>query len=316
MKEQWVKQFSAGEKVSGLFSVADLSSARTKNDKLYLRFKAIDRTGSIESKLWDEELAKECLSQLANGDIIQLIGIVEAYNQQLQLNVKECRCFDGEYDLEDFLPASPVSAKALQTQLESAITSVKNVFMHDLLRGILTEPFLTQYSNSPAAQNVHHAYVRGLLEHSLEVARFCWVFASQYPAEVDRDLLTTGALIHDMGKVDEYQCLPGFPIVERARLTGGHIVMGRDRLKAEIAQLESFPEALALVLEHMLVSHHGLKEWGALEEPSTVEAIILSQADLASARINQAVNLVRQAGDSEWTEYNSLMRRKLWIPNY
>jgi 3'-5' exoribonuclease len=232
------------------------------------------------------------------------------------MNIKTWTRIEEDYDLSDFMPSSPVPVTKLQAALESAISSVTNPFLHRLLEQIFCGPFLQEYMISPAAQHVHHAYVGGLLEHSLEVARYCWIFAQQYPREFDRDVLTTGALIHDMGKVEEYECRPGFPIVERARLIGGHIIMGRDRLKSEIAQIEDFPISLALALEHMLVSHHGLKEWGALEEPATVEAITLSQADLASARINQAVNLVRQAGDNEWTEYNPLIKRKLWIPSY
>jgi 3'-5' exoribonuclease len=316
MKEQWVNQVQTGEKVNSLFSIVELSPARTKNNSLYLRCKVIDRTGSMEAKIWDEELTQKCISELSSGDIVALSGVVETYNQQMQVNIKECSRYEGDYDLGDYLPASPVSAAKLQASLESAVSSVLNPYLHQLLEQIFSDPFLKEYSISPAAQNIHHAYIGGLLEHSLEVARYCWIFAQQYPREINRDLLTTGALLHDMGKVDEYQRRPGFPIVERARLVGGHIIMGRDRLKAEIARIEGFPDQLALALEHMLVSHHGLKEWGALEEPATVEAITLSQSDLASARINQAVNLVRQAGNSEWTEYNSLMRRRLWIPVY
>ncbi len=316
MKDQWINLLQPGEKVSSLFSVIDITSSRTKKDSLYLRFKALDRTGQMEAKIWDEDIALKCLDELSNGDIVALNGIVESYNQQLQLNVKDLSRCDDNYALEDFLPSSPVPEAKLQSNLESAINSVSNINMRDLLEQIFSGDFRKAYISSPAAQSIHHAYVGGLLEHSLEVARYCWVFAQQYPAEINRDLLTTGALIHDMGKVDEYERRPGFPIVERARLVGGHIIMGRDRLKREISKMENFPETLALALEHMLVSHHGLREWGALEEPATVEAITLSQADLASARINQAVNLVRQAEGNEWTEYNGLMRRRLWVPNF
>lgn len=314
MQKQWVKQLQAGERVDSIFALGDMSPSRTKNDTLYMRLKVYDRSGSMEARIWDEEMAARFNEQYTDGTIAAVDGTVETYNGQLQLIIKEAHPYEEEYDLSLFLPSSPLSNTERKEALRSAIDSVQNDDLRSFLLQLFTGDFLEKFCSSPAAQQVHHAYVGGLLEHSLEVGRFCWVFAREYP-KLDRDLLTTGALIHDMGKVYEYQLKPGFPIDDRARLTGGHIVLGRDLLRATLDDMAGFPPKLSLCLEHMIVSHHGIREWGALEEPSTMEAIALSQADLASARINQAVTLARETGDDEWSEYNGLLRRRLWVPD-
>lgn len=314
MQKQWVKQLQAGEKVDSIFALGDLSPSRTKNDALYMRLKIYDRSGSMEARIWDEEMAYLFKEQYTDGTIAAVAGTVETYNGQLQLIIKEARPYEEEYDLSLFLPSSRFSTEQLRQALQSAIESVDNEELRSFLLQLFAGDFLEKFCLSPAAQQVHHAYIGGLLEHSLEVGRFCWVFAREYP-ELDLDLLTTGALIHDIGKVDEYILKPGFPVDDRTRLTGGHIVLGRDLLRATLDDMAGFPPKLALALEHMIVSHHGIREWGALEEPSTVEAITLSQADLASARINQAVTLARETEKDQWSEYNNLLRRRLWVPD-
>lgn len=315
MNKQWVNELSPGQKVESIFAIGDITTARTKNDALYLRMKVYDRTGSMEARIWDEELASQCVERYADGGIVTIRAAIDSYNGQLQMIVRDIEPCEGECDLSLFLPSSPIPIEKLRLSLTKAIESVENAELRTFLSLQFSGEFMDKYCISPAAQGVHHAYLGGLVEHSLEVARFCLYFAREYP-EMDKDLLITGALIHDIGKVHEYLVRPGFPIDDRARLIGGHIVLGRDLLRGTLAQISGFPPKLALALEHMLVSHHGIREWGALDEPSTLEAIALSQADLASARLNQAASLVRQAGDKEWSEYNVMLRRKLWIPDF
>lgn len=315
MTEQSISELKAGQIIEGLFAVGDIASAKSKKDKIYLRLKLFDRTGSMEARVWDEELAIRCQQEFSEGSIILLKGNIDEYNGKMQMIIQDYSIPEEVLDPARFLPCSPKSRDEMLKEFQVLLGLVKDEYLKQLLLNVFSGERLKEFCQAPAARIVHHAYLGGLLEHSVEVARICRVFVYFYPQELNADLLISGALLHDIGKIEEYICRPGFPLTDRSLLVGGHIVLGRDIVRKEISAIEAFPLKTALAVEHMLISHHGLKEWGALEEPMTVEAVALSQADLASARINQAACTVREGVEEEWTGYNNLLRRRLWVPD-
>ena len=177
-----------------------------------------------------------------------------------------------------------------------------------LLEVVFVPEFLKAFSWAPAARSMHQAYIGGLLEHTLNVVRLCERVAALYP-EVDRDLLITGALLHDIGKVQEYEVRAGIEITDIGRLVG-HLVIGHDIVAEAIAGIRGFPEEKALRLRHMLLSHHGQLEWGSPKEPQTLEACILHHCDNLDSEVSKFAEILAAAGRGErWTPYDSRLGR-------
>ena len=186
----------------------------------------------------------------------------------------------------------------------SLLSSLAKVFYED-------REFLQQFSQSPAARRIHHAYLHGLLEHTVELLKLANTVIEIYP-QMDADLLITGILLHDIGKVREYSWELDIDYTDEGRLLG-HIVIADEMISNAIRQLPDFPEDLALTLRHMLVSHHGRYEWGSPRRPKTLEAIALHHLENLSAQINRfSLILENRLPGEDWTTYDRLLRRQLY----
>ncbi|MBU0959896.1 MAG: HD domain-containing protein [Proteobacteria bacterium] len=313
-KTQFVKDLQEGDRVDDLFLVKSSRLAETRAGKPYLQLAVMDRSGEITGPIWEraEELAPHCQS----GSFIHLQGLVQSYRQQLQLKIDALQPWPrDEVCFADFVPSCSKNREEMAGQLQCLVRSVDNPYLKKLLNRFLKkEPMWQRFQESPAAKGIHHAYLGGLLEHSLSVAVLAETIAAHYPG-VDRSLLITGALLHDVGKVEELQMdLALIEYTSRGRLKG-HLVMGSEMVAAEAAGIKDFPGELLEQLQHLILSHHGRQEFGSPTVPMTIEAFLLSFLDDLDAKMNLMEQLRANMTESglQWTEYQRSLERFLYL---
>lgn len=316
MKTQWVKGLQPGHEVSSYFGIFDISLGKTKSGANFLKLLLRDRTGSVEARVWDSVMANDLYRTLAPGDIVIVRGTVTEFNG-LQVNIETCLKTDkSQVDLNDFRPVTDKNIPQMSAEFSRQIRKVVNPHLRRLLESVFTPELLQAFAQATAARTIHHAYGGGLLEHTLEVLAYCTKILDVQGELLNADLLLTGAALHDIGKLWEYdQAGLTFQHTEQGQLLGGHVILGHDFLRERIALLEGFPHKLALHLDHLILSHHGKREWGAVEEPRTIEAVALHHADLISARLNQVGQLVKShQGAESWTSYDRHLGRSIYVP--
>ncbi|HHV93207.1 MAG TPA: HD domain-containing protein [Firmicutes bacterium] len=309
-----VKDMAEGALVRGHYLITrkELIPFSSKPGRFLLVHLA-DKTGEIRGIVWNQ--AEEVAAQIATGDIVAVEGRVTVYRDTLQIVCSSVmKPLPGEYSPEDFLPASRRSRESMLAELMEVIQEVEDRDCRALLEAVFTPDFLQAFTWAPAARSMHQAYVGGLAEHTLNVVRLCQKVAELYP-EVDRNLLITGALLHDIGKVYEYKIKAAIEITDVGRLIG-HVVIGHDTVTEAIAGIEGFSEEKALRLRHMLLSHHGQLEWGSPKEPQTLEACILHHCDNLDSEVSKFAEVLAAAGQGErWTPYDSRLGRSLFAGN-
>ncbi len=321
LEKQWVNAMAAGDRVQTILGVHEISLARYNKPKRageqYLRMIVGDKTGTLEARIWESDLAHQIFHDVKAEDLVHVTGSVQEFNG-LQINIATCRKTSWDsVDPADFRPVADRPLSELWQAFEYYLDQIQGEKWSHLLRIIWTDEFKRVFAAAPAGRQVHHNYGGGLLEHTVEVMEYCRLAYDLQGAGMDRDLLLTGAMLHDVGKVEEYDLSSlTFRLSERAKLLGGHIIMGRDMIRCWIDQVADFPVEKAQALEHMILSHHGVPEWGSPVVPKTIEAICLHQADLLSARINQAYRIVSvpTGADAVWSAYDRYLGRSLLIP--
>jgi 3'-5' exoribonuclease len=294
----------------------------------YLVVALVDRTGQIEGRAWDNaaELAKAC----EPGDVVWVTGVVEEYRENRQLRVGSLRRLEAaEVELADFLAVTPRDRRAMEQRLDDLVASVQDPQLSSLLTAFFGDPeFRYAFCEAPAAKRIHHNYLGGLLEHSLEVAEVVETaarFAPEVKGGLNRDLALAGALLHDIGKLREYRYRPFIDLTDEGKLVG-HTVLGVQMLRERLAGLGSEAEGgLVLELEHLILTHHGELEWGAPILPHTVEAAAVHYADLLSGRVKQYQQVAAGGGgaagatganaseEPAWSPYDNLLGRSLYL---
>ena len=291
----------------------ELRPKRTGGWYLYLLLS--DRTGELQAKAWDQPQQTAALFE--RDDIVKVRGTVELYNDRPQLIVERIRrCEDGEFQEADFCPASARDPEEMFAELRGFVESVANEHVRALLQSILADPVVAPaFKVAPAAMRVHHAYRAGLLDHSLSLCQLVEMLVRKYP-RLNRDWLVAGAILHDIGKVEELGTSRRLGYTTRGQLVG-HVALGLEILERHVSRLPGFPVEVKSMLQHLIVSHHGETEKGALRVPMFPEALALWIADLLDARLEQAWRLIDQgpAGE-EWTAYVPSLERQLyrWCP--
>ncbi len=301
MKKRFVKDLTAGaELVAEPFLLEEVSQRTTRDDRPFLLLKLRDKTGQVGAVYWDVPENVQTLAE--NGAIVQVTGQVVVYRDALQVSVTDMNASDN--NLADFLPASSRPQAEMLSELNTHINSLNQPW-RQLVASLLAEPFLAQFANAPAARSMHHAYIGGLLEHTLSMARLADVVAGHYPL-VRRDLLLAGTLLHDMGKVAEYELKGGLGYSEDGRLVG-HIVRAVVMIETAAAAVDIDQDDLRQLI-HLVASHHGKAEWGAPVEPKTLEAVLLHQIDLLDSRVQGFFDhLEREQKNGRWTQKSSHM---------
>ena len=278
----------------------------------FLVLRLSDKSGEIDGKVWDD--AERWYGRLKSDTVVKVTGRTRVYNGRLEMNVARVRVArEDEYAIADFLPVSSRDRDEMVEELEEIIGSIANPHLAALLRAVFDPELRQQFAVAPAAKQIHHACLGGLLQHTLEVVKICRTALEIYP-QVDRDLLLSGALLHDIGKVKEYSFRRSIDFSDEGRLIG-HIVLGEEMLVQRARQIGSFPEDLLLRLRHMLVSHHGHYEWQSPKRPQTIEACILHLADYFSGQVAifDASIKAGSGPDPSWSEYNRFLDRAVFI---
>ena len=282
-----------------------------RNGGVYLHLVLADRTGELDAKAWDNP--QETAALFERDDIVKVRGTVELYNDRPQLIVQRIRrCEDGEFQEADFCPASVHDPEEMFAELRSFVESVVDVNLRSLLTSILgDDDVAVPLKVAPAAMRLHHAFRSGLLEHTISLCGLTEAIVRRYP-RLNRDLLIAGAILHDIGKVEELEVSRRLGYTTRGQLVG-HVVIGLEILERHTARLQGFPIELKSVLQHLIVSHHGELDRGALKQPMLPEALAVSIMDLLDARLEQAWALIDQAPkDAEWTVYAPSLGRQLY----
>jgi 3'-5' exoribonuclease len=276
--------FDEGKGFDSFFLVLAKQQRTTKQNKPYLSLTLGDKTGPIEGRVWelgDPRIAKD----FERGDIVKVRGSVSRYDDRAQVKVDQLRkALDGEADKMDMLPATTCDVTAMWTALQAVVASVANPDLKRLLEALLDDPAIAQaYRIAPAARQLHHAWLGGLLEHVVSLLGLADRVASHYPM-LDRDLLVTGVILHDIGKIRELSWDTGFDYTVEGVLLG-HIQMGVDLTEKTIAGLPGFPDRLRTLVLHMILSHHGKLEFGSPKLPMIPEALVLNFVDDLDAKM-------------------------------
>jgi 3'-5' exoribonuclease len=312
-KGPFVRELKPGERITGYYVVRykQLEPFRDRSRGHFLTLMLSDRTGNVLARVW--EGAPELAETFEQGDLVKVQGDVELYLDRTQVIVLKLRRADStEYDLRDFQPATEKSIDELLSIMQAGVEQIGNPHLNNLVRHFFDNPdFLRTFTSAPAARRVHHAYLGGLLEHTAEVLKLCDPVLELYP-DIDGDLLRTGALLHDIGKVREYSWENEIEYTDEGQLVG-HINISDEMVMAAIAGLEGFPSELAWRVRHMILSHHGRYEAGSPRRPQTLEAMALHQIEELDAQVNRFRGLIanRPAGES-WTSFDRMLGRALY----
>ena len=274
---KFIKDFVEGDSIYGQLLVVGCNQGATDKGKTYLNITFQDKTGSIEAKKWDA--TNEDLKLLVPGSVVLVEGNVNLYQSRLQLKVKDVEKCE-RYNMADFERVSPVSIEELEAKLDNYLSSFKDKDIEKITKAVLFE-FHDRYIEYPAAVKVHHEFKHGIIHHSIFMADVADALAKIYK-NVDRDLLVAGALLHDLGKTIEYEN-PGAPVQTTEGKLCGHIAIGYAEFKRVVDALDIKSE-VPMLLEHMILAHHGSLEFGSPVMPATREALLLSEIDMLDSR--------------------------------
>lgn len=317
MSSKTIAELEVGERIVGTFAARSKSLASFKSKPgQYLSLTLADATGEITARMWDN--AEEAAARFSEGDAVTVRAVVEEYRGQKQLVVEKLKLAEqAEADAADLVPCSRRDLDALRERLLEVVASVRNPHLSALLDEFFgDEQFLRCYCRAPGARSLHHSHLGGLLEHTVGVAEVLETVARVHP-ELDRDLLMAGALLHDLGKVAELECNASIEYTDTGRLVG-HTVLTDRMVNRAIERIEGFPEELANRLTHVLLSHHGQREYGAPVLPMTAEACALHYADNLDAHVQYFSQVIAdgQAAGSRWSDYQRLFERYIYVGSH
>lgn len=312
MKHQYVRELAVGARVDSAFVVSAREMRVTRTGEAYLSLEFSDRTGRIPGVLFRPSAGAVAVPV---GAVAHATGSVTSYRGVKRLSVDLMESAKS-FDLEDMLASGRRDREELLAELRVLVSQVRRAELRALISRIYGDvAFFEQFVRCPGAQRHHHAYVGGLLEHTIAVTQLCSTLGGMY-GEVDVDLLLTAALLHDIGKVDELACTPSIEYTEQGRLVG-HVVLGVRRVQKAIDQeTRQMPDKMQAQLTHALLSHHGELEWGSPKRPSTFEALLLHHADNLDAKAAGFLEIAggASAASEQWTDADNLFRRPLYAP--
>lgn len=309
MKKVFVEQIRERDVIESPFLVRDKTLAMAKNGKPYMTVKLVDRSGEIEGRIWDR--VDEFDAVFERDDFIVVHGKASTYLNKKQLVIQNLRKIaEKEIDLADYMPVSPRDSDEMLGELWALVTSLRDPALRTLAEAFFNDAeLLRAFAAAPAAKNMHHAYIGGLLEHSLAIAALVDLMAPRYPT-LNRDLLILGALLHDIGKIAELSYVRSFDYTDEGKLIG-HIVLGVEMIDERIRTLPDFPRETAMLIKHLILSHHGQYDYGSPKRPKTMEAIVLNFLDDLDSKVNGvAAHMEREAENpSAWTSHHRLYDR-------
>jgi 3'-5' exoribonuclease len=297
--------------ITSVFVVTTKQVKPKKTGEPYLALTLADRCGQIEAKMWDN--VEDALDAFEQDDFLKIKGLLNKYKNRFQITIHKLRRMaDSEVDFADYLPKTSKNIDDLWQTVGEFVASFEDPHLKALVQAFLSDPEIAAaYRTAPAAKTLHHAYIGGLLDHVVSLFRSCDLLCKNYP-QINRDLLLTGAFLHDIGKIHELAFTRSFSYTSRGQLLG-HMVIELEMLQAKIADIPGFPHELKTLLEHLIISHHGQYEFGSPKLPMFPEALMLHYLDdLDSKMESMRAHFEREAeSDSTWTSYNASLGRVL-----
>jgi 3'-5' exoribonuclease len=297
--------------ITSTFVVTTKQVKPKKTGEPYLALVLADRCGQIEAKMWDN--VDDAIDAFDQDDFLKIKGLLNKYKNRFQITIHKLRRLgDSEVDFADYLPKTTKDVDELWRALAEFVQSFQDPHLRMLVQAFMSDSEIAAaYRNAPAAKTFHHAYIGGLLDHVVSLFRSCDLVCRNYP-HINRDLLLTGAFLHDIGKIHELTYTRSFSYTSRGQLLG-HMIIELEMLQAKIAQVPGFPSELRTLLEHLIISHHGQYEFGSPKLPMFPEALMLHYLDdLDSKMESMRAHFEREAeSESNWTSYNPSLGRTL-----
>ena len=307
---KYIKDYKDGDRVFDIYFCKFKSSAVTKNGKNYDNVILQDKTGTLDAKIWDPNNAG--IADFDAMDYIEVYGEVTSFNGALQVNVKRVRkCEEGEYDEKEYMPVSKKNLDEMYAELLKIIDSIQNTYLQTLLKKFFVDDqeFVQRFKRASAANSVHHGFIGGLLEHTLSVTKLCDYYCTAYPV-LNRDLLLTAAICHDMGKIKEISAFPINDYTDAGQFLG-HIVMGSEMVSEKAREIPGFPPMLEMELKHCILAHHGEYEYGSPKKPALIEAVALNKADDTDAKMETFTEILDATQETGWLGFNRLFESNL-----
>ena len=308
---RYIDGLREGMRITEIYLCKSKQIAQTKAGKDYGNLVLQDKTGTIDSKIW--ELNSPGVGTFEALDYVYVDAEVTMFQGNHQLNIRRIRKADeGEYLPADYLPVSTKDIDLMYGELTEYVRSVKNPYLNRLAASYFLEDaqFAKEFQFHSASKSIHHGFVGGLLEHTLSVVKLCDYFAKHY-SNINRDLLLTAAMFHDIGKLKELSVLPENDYTDSGQLLG-HIVIGVGMLTERIRNIPKFPEKLERELIHCILSHHGELEYGSPKKPALLEALALSFADNTDAKMETMIEALQKSGENQgWLGYNRLLETNI-----
>jgi 3'-5' exoribonuclease len=310
-KSVYIKDIKPGEKVNESFLVTEKNLAFSQKGTPYLNLRLKDKTGEVDGKIWENAI--EWDKAFSKGDVIKAQGGAVSFRNTVQLSITGVRKVDDSaVEIAEYLPASKGDIDVMFADLMAFVEQIETPCLRALLHLFFHEGEVADlFKKAPAAKGFHHVYIGGLLEHTLSVIRLLDQVTKHYQG-INRDLLITGGILHDIGKIYEYTYDRMFDYSDEGRLIG-HIVIGLEMLDERIGAVGGFPTQLAMELRHLILSHHGTQEFGSPKRPKTLEALIVHFIDDLDAKVNAFQEFIQESDDnSHWTPFHKLLERFIY----
>ncbi len=309
MKTPYVSELEANQAVTAVLLVQSKEIRQKKTGEPYLSLVLVDKTGDIEAKMWDN--VAEVMHTFDRDDFVKVKGMVQAYQNRPQITIhRMIKVDEASVEFGDYFPASKRDRDEMFAELAAIVAGIANPHLRGLVEAFLADPNIAAaYRLAPAAKSVHHAYLGGLIEHVLSLCALARSTAAHYP-QVDLDLLLTGVVLHDVGKLKELTYDRSFGYSSEGQLLG-HIVIGLRMLDEKLAARPGFPANLRTLVEHMLISHHGELEFGSPKQPLFPEALLLHHLDNLDSKMECMRAMIDRdnGAGALWTSYNPALER-------
>jgi 3'-5' exoribonuclease len=316
-KGRFISEIGDGDRVKAIFLISKRWLLTTRNGKPYAKLMLSDKTGEILGIIWDD--ASQKISGIELGDIVGIKASAESYENRLQLRVEDIRRFEEkDVDMSGLIPTTSRDMVSMMEEFDRIVLSLKNNHLKLLIERIFgREGLRDAFMKAPAAKGIHHNYIGGLLEHTLTILKAIEALLPVYiHVELNRDMLIIGAILHDMGKIQEYSYNKVIDITPIGRLLG-HIYLSAQMVDHEAAKIDNFPEELRLQLLHMILGHHGHLEFGSPKLPMTREAIFLHMLDDLDAKLIGFSSIIDSTPEEEaFSPYSSVYERHLYTRIY
>ncbi len=309
MKSPFVSELEPNHVITTSFLVHSKEIRQKKSGELYLSLLLADRTGEVDAKMWDN--VTEVLEEFDRDDFVKVKGLIQIFHNRPQLTIHKVRRMDdSEIEFGDYFPSSKRDPGEMWTELRGIVASLSNPHLKALLEAVLGDPDVAaRYRRAPAAKQIHHAFLGGLIEHVLSLCALAQLVAPHYPV-VDRDLLLTGVILHDIGKIYELNYERGFSYSNDGQLLG-HIAIALRMVGDKFGVLPDFPPRLRVLVEHLILSHHGRLEFGSPKLPQFPEALLLHYLDDLDSKMECMRALIQsdRQVDGCFTSYSSSLER-------